>query len=114
MINRKRLLIACCLVAIFAVGLALITSSSSKYRLGMTMEEVQQKIGSDYKALTAAVDYQNGPTEVQMETDPIYLIQIEPQGLSLSFNSRRKLIQIKRFWGLMVERTEEMERSRQR
>ena len=91
-------------IALFGVGLTMCLSlvlwwpPSQKYHLGMTIQEAESFMTKAYPVDKAAISYKGGPSEKQMEEDPLYMIEVKNQGVRLFFNSHERLIRIKKWW----------------
>ena len=66
----------------------------------MTIEEAEALMLNTYVVNKAAISYKGGPTERQVDEDPLYMIEVRNQGVTLFFNSQKKLIRIKKWWQL--------------
>jgi hypothetical protein len=66
-------------------------------KMGMTIEECQQALGSDYPVEIAALDYEHTPTAKQLREDAAYAISATRERAELYFNHHRRLIRIERF-----------------
>jgi hypothetical protein len=67
-----------------------------KYQIGMSMDSAKAKMSKPYEVKHAAIDYENGPTDEQIRNDPVFLIDVEDEGIGLFFNAKKELVSIRR------------------
>jgi hypothetical protein len=65
----------------------------AEYRIGMSISEVRQLQGRNYPVRRFAREYDRPPSALERETDTIYYIMDEQNGILLEFNHNEKLIE---------------------
>lgn len=72
---------------------------STKYKIGMTMEDAQALFSVPHKSHAAFIEYDAGPSDLQRQEDRLFKIAVPEEGVELYFNYYRKLIAIERSIG---------------
>jgi hypothetical protein len=91
---RAKMKLAIIGVTMLVICLVWYWPPTRKYNLGMKMEEAQALMSKPYPVNHAAISYKGGPSQEEMNNDPIYMIDVKNQGVILYFNHYRKLIKI--------------------
>jgi hypothetical protein len=75
----------------------------SKYTLGMTEREVKKVLSDDHVRIAFAVDFWDGvPSEEELEKVEVFKIIDVPRSVELYFNSKNKVVKIRRIGVLGV------------